>query len=94
MGLAPMAVIPERQRQGIGCALVRAGLDECRRLGAVGVIVVGHPEFYPRFGFVRASSFNLTCEFEVPDDVFMALELVSGAFDNGGLMRYQPAFSG
>jgi putative acetyltransferase len=94
MGLGPMAVLPARQRQGIGSQLVRAGLDECRRLGVEGVVVVGHPEFYPRFGFSRASAFALTCEFEVPDEVFMAIELTKDAFTGpGGLIRYYSAFS-
>jgi len=92
MGLGPVAVMPDRQRQAIGSGLVRAGLEECRRLGAGGVVVVGHPEFYPRFGFSRASGFQLTCEFSVPDDVFMALELRDGAL-GGGFIRYHPAFS-
>lgn len=94
MGLGPVAVTPVRQRQGIGSALIRAGLEECRRLGVRGVVVVGHPEYYPRFGFTRASGFGLTCEFEVPDDVFMALELVKSAFGAGGLIRYHASFSG
>jgi len=93
MGLGPVAVMPARQRQGIGSALVLAGLEECRRLGVAGSVVVGHPEYYPRFGYTRASAFGLTCQFEVADDVFMALELVKGAFDGGGLIRYHPAFS-
>ena len=93
MGLGPVAVMPARQRQGIGSALVLAGLEECRRLGVAGSVVVGHPEYYPRFGYTRASAFGLTCQFEVPDDVFMALELATGAFDGGGLVCYHPAFS-
>lgn len=94
MGLAPMAVVPGRQRQGIGTALVHAGLAECRRLGAVGVVVVGHPEFYPRFGFAPASRYGLRCEFEVPDEVFMAMALVEGPRRMpGGLIRYHRAFS-
>ncbi len=94
MGLAPMAVVPHRQRSGIGSALADAGLKECRLLGAVGVVVVGHPSFYPRFGFVAASRFGLTCEFEVPDDVFMAVEFVDRALSaTGGKIRYHPAFS-
>jgi putative acetyltransferase len=94
MGLAPLSVTPARQRQGIGSELVSAGLDECRALGAAGAVVVGHAAFYPRFGFVPASRFGLSCEFEVPDDVFMAVEFVDNAFGNaGGLIRYHPAFS-
>jgi putative acetyltransferase len=80
MGLAPMAVLPRRQRQGVGVALVPAGLLECKRLGKGGVVVLGHPEYYPRFGFAPASRFGLRCQFDVPDDVFMATELVPGYF--------------
>src|SRR5215204_3326406 len=52
LGLAPMAVLPEYQRRGIGSRLVRVGLEECRRIGCDAVVVVGHAEYYPRFGFV------------------------------------------
>ena len=79
MGLAPMAVAPARQRAGIGSALVRDGLARCRRQGVEAVFVVGHPAYYPRFGFSLASGFGITCEFEVPDEAFMALELAPGA---------------
>lgn len=93
-GLAPMAVRPENQRSGIGSQLVRAGLDHCRERGYAAVVVVGHPEFYPRFGFVPARSKALRCEFPVPDDVFMVLELTAGALaDCAGLVRYRPEFS-
>ncbi|HKY22585.1 MAG TPA: N-acetyltransferase [Vicinamibacterales bacterium] len=81
MALAPMAVTPQRQRAGIGSALVRAGLDECRRLGADAVFVVGHPAYYPRFGFKPASSVGFVCEFDVSEEVFMVAELVAGILD-------------
>lgn len=94
MGLAPMAVAPGRQRRGIGSALVRAGLERCAETGGRGVVLVGHPEFYPRFGFVPASGFGLSCEYDVPDDVFMAREMVPGVFDGrSGTVRYHPAFA-
>ena len=93
MGLAPMAVLPSRQRAGIGSALVRAGLDRCRALACRAVVVVGHAAFYPRFGFVPASRFALRCEYDVPDDVFMAMELVPDALNSArGLVRFHPAF--
>lgn len=92
-GLAPMAVVPERQREGIGSALVEAGLEECRRAGFRAVVVVGHPEYYPRFGFEPAVRSGLTCEYDVPDPVFMLAELVPGAAaDLRGLARYHEAF--
>jgi putative acetyltransferase len=93
MGLAPMAVSPDRQRQGIGSALVRAGLDECRRLGIAAVVVLGHAEYYPRFGFLPASRFCLASEYDVPPEVFMALELDPGVLNgNPGTIRYHDAF--
>jgi putative acetyltransferase len=94
MGLAPMAVMPERQRQGIGSALVREGLTACQRLGAVAVVVLGHAHYYPRFGFVAASSYGLASEYDVPKDVFMALEVTPGGLRGvSGTIRYHPGFA-
>ena len=94
MGLAPMAVVPHRQRAGVGSMLIRAGLDECRRLGFGAVFVLGHPSYYPRFGFTRAADFGITCEYEVPEEAFMALELESGYLEGAsGTIRYHEAFS-
>jgi putative acetyltransferase len=81
MALAPLAVTPERQRAGIGSALVRAGLEECQRRGIDAVFVVGHPAYYPRFGFTPAASVGFVCEFEVRDEAFMVAELVPGVLD-------------
>jgi len=93
MGLAPMAVLPEYQRRGVGSELVRAGLSECRRIGRGAVIVLGHPEYYPRFGFVPASRFGLRCEYPIPDEVFMAMQLEPGALaGRHGLVKYRPEF--
>ena len=93
MGLAPMAVLPEHQRQGIGTLLVRAGLDHCRVAGASAVIVLGHPGYYPRFGFVPASRFGITSEYDAPDEAFMALELVPDSLTgSAGTARYHSAF--
>lgn len=94
LALGPMAVVPDLQRRGIGGRLVEAGLDACRRAGHERVVVVGHPAYYPRFGFVPASRFGLACEFEVPDEVFMALELRAGAYaEVAGTVRYRPEFA-
>jgi len=93
MGLAPMAVDPAVQRSGIGSELVRKGLWKCEQLAIEAVIVLGHPEFYPRFGFVPASRFGLRCEYDVPDEVFMAMELRAGSLDTAtGTVRYHQAF--
>jgi putative acetyltransferase len=93
MALAPMAVIPERQRAGIGAAMVRDGLAQCRRRGVEAVFVVGHPAYYPRFGFTLASSFGIACEFEVADEAFMAVELVAGVLrGKAGTIFFHQAF--
>jgi putative acetyltransferase len=94
MGLGPMAVAPPCQRSGVGSALVREGLARCRQLAIDAVVVLGHPEFYPRFGFLPASRYKIRSEYDVPDDVFMLLELERGALDGAsGLIRYDQAFA-
>lgn len=93
MGLAPMAVLPDLQSQGIGSDLVRKGLEECRRMGHEVVVVLGHPEYYPRFGFIPASYKGLRSEYPVPDEAFMVAELSPGALaGRTGLVKYHPAF--
>jgi putative acetyltransferase len=95
VGLGPMAVLPEHQRGGIGSQLVRQGLEECRSLGVDAVIVLGHPWYYPLFGFVPASRYGIQSTFDVPDTVFMAVELNPGALDQcSGVARYRPEFDG
>ena len=94
LALAPMAVLPEHQNRGVGSALVRDGLETCRRLGHGSVIVLGHPAYYPRFGFVPARPRGIAAPFPAPDEAFMLIELVPGAL-NGvqGTVQYPPAFS-
>jgi len=93
-GLAPMAVLPEFQNRGIGSALVRAGIERLRRSRCPFVIVVGHAEYYPRFGFVRASTHGVRCQWDgVPDDAFMVLILeASIASQVAGLAKYRREF--
>jgi len=94
MGLAPMAVAPERQRKGIGFALVRAGLEKCKKLGCGAVVVLGHPEYYPRFGFSPSECFGISCEYDVPKGVFLIIELKPGFLDGAsGKLEYHSAFS-
>lgn len=93
LALAPLGVHQDYQCRGIGAALIEAGLGECRRLGHRIVIVVGHPGYYPRFGFIAAKDACITAPFPCPDNVFMALPLKPGALDGiGGTVRYPAAF--
>lgn len=73
MGLAPMAVLPKYQGRGIGSQLVREGLARVLGAACPFVVVLGHPEYYPRFGFERASKYQVRTKWDVPDDVFMML---------------------
>jgi putative acetyltransferase len=95
MGLAPMAVRPDQQRQGIGSQLVTRGLDILRERGCPFVVVVGHPEFYPRFGFEPASTRGLVCQWEgVPDAAFMVLALDAKAMAGvSGVATYRDEFN-
>jgi putative acetyltransferase len=91
--LAPLGVDPAFQCQGVGAALLNEGLKTCRHLGHGAVIVVGHPGYYPRFGFSTARTFGITAPFPCPDEAFMAIELIHGALDDvHGMVRYPPAF--
>jgi putative acetyltransferase len=91
VALAPMSVMPERQRQGVGGLLIRQGLDWLREQGEQVVLVLGHPNYYPRFGFSSHRTRALTHPF--PPDAFMALELSPGALAGiRGSVRYPDAF--
>jgi putative acetyltransferase len=94
MGLGPMAVLPARQRRGIGSQLVRRGLDILRGHGCP-FVVVGHPDYYPRFGFEPASVHGLACQWEgVPDAAFMVLVLDERAMAGvSGVATYREEFS-
>jgi putative acetyltransferase len=94
VGLAPMSVIPERQNQRIGSLLVEDGLRRCREEGHRFVVVLGHPDYYPRFGFVPAGRFGIKSEYDVADEVFMVMELQEGALSGcAGVVKYQPEFN-
>jgi putative acetyltransferase len=93
-GLGPMAVLPDHQRQGIGSKLVETGNQKLGEAGRPFIVVLGHADFYPRFGFKPASTYGITCEWEVPDNVFMVLVLDQGKMHGvSGLAKYRPEFS-
>jgi len=94
VSLAPMAVLPEYQNQGVGGKLVKYGLEKCREKGYQSVIVLGHPEYYPRLGFEKASKWGIRPPFEAPDEAFMAIELVEGGLkDVSGVVEYPGEYS-
>jgi putative acetyltransferase len=94
VGLGPMAVLPPYQNKGVGSKLVCDGLQKCGEAGHEIVVVVGHPNYYPRFGFTSAKSRGIQWEFDVPDEVFMVIELREGGLaGRKGVVRYQPEFS-
>ncbi|PZV12926.1 MAG: GNAT family N-acetyltransferase [Leptolyngbya sp.] len=93
LGLAPIAILPKYQRQGIGSLLIQRGLETCHQLGCDAVVVLGDPNYYSRFGFVAASTQGLRCEYDAPDDAFMVLELNSAALqDCSGTVQYRSEF--
>ena len=93
LALAPMAVSPKFQKKGIGSKMVHYGLQQANELGYKSVIVVGHEHYYPRFGFAPAGGWHITCPFDVPANVFMALELEKGSLAKAaGVVKYDKVF--
>jgi putative acetyltransferase len=92
--LGPMAVLPEHQRQGIGSKLIEVGNRKLKDAGCPFIIVVGHADYYPRFGFRPANEHGIKCQWDVPDDVFMLLVLDQAKMEGvSGLARYRHEFS-
>jgi len=92
-GLAPMAVAPHHQKKGVGSALVKAGIEVCRAMDTDALVVLGHPNYYPKFGFKSASEFNVKSEFNAPEEAFMVLELKPGVLDgHRGVIMYHKLF--
>ncbi|MEE9464744.1 MAG: N-acetyltransferase [Candidatus Neomarinimicrobiota bacterium] len=93
LGLAPMAVLPHYQNSGIGSQLVVAGLRDCKILGHEIVVVLGHPEYYPRFGFDPAGPLGIKWEHDAPEDAFMIAQLKAGVLaGRTGVVKFHPAF--
>ena len=94
LALAPMAVKPPHQKKGIGSSLVNEGLKRCRELGYESVVVLGHSEYYPRFGFEIASNKGIQAPFDVPDEAFMVIELIPRSLENvQGTVKYSEPFT-
>ncbi|MBE9503502.1 MAG: N-acetyltransferase [Proteobacteria bacterium] len=94
MGLAPMAVLPNWQRKGAGKQLINEGLKACEKVGYGAVVVLGHPDYYPQFGFVPSVNFGIKSEYDVPPEVFMVKELQKGALKGiSGTVKYYQVFN-
>ena len=94
LGMGPVAVIPARQHQGVGTMMIAGCLEHLRGLHNRGVVVVGEPGFYRRFGFIQASRWGLRWEGDAPEENFLVLELTPGALAGvSGTARYRPEFN-
>jgi putative acetyltransferase len=93
LALAPMSVLPEFQNKGIGGQLIGKGLEIAKNLGFKSVIVLGHKNYYPKFGFAPASKWAIKAPFDVPDEAYMAIELIKGGLNNvSGIVEYPKEF--
>lgn len=93
LALAPVSVLPEYQNKGIGKSLINKALEIAKKLDFESVIVMGHSEYYPKFGFKKASNWGIEAPFEVPDELLMAIELKKNALDQtSGVIQYSNAF--
>ncbi|GGF13912.1 hypothetical protein GCM10010954_10810 [Halobacillus andaensis] len=93
LALAPMAVHPPVQKKGIGSLLVREGLLEAQELGFTSAVVLGHSDFYPRFGFTQAKDKGIYPPSQVPEEAYMVKELQTGALKGvSGTVRYPAPF--
>lgn len=94
LALAPLAVAPDYQVKGIGGRLIEAGHRAARELGFESALLVGHPGYYPRFGYRLAETFGIVTDLELPADVFMACELTEGGLDGvQGRVEFAPEFN-
>jgi putative acetyltransferase len=94
LSLAPMSVLPDYQRKGIGSSLISQGLEIARQSGFISVVAVGHPGLYPRFGFRQAAQWGISSPWELPDGVFMALELKERALEGvSGKVEFSSVFN-
>ncbi|EJR21473.1 GNAT family N-acetyltransferase [Bacillus cereus] len=94
LALAPVLVVRDHQKKGIGGKLITVALEKAKELGYGSVVVLGHPGYYPKFGFKKASEWNIKAPFEVPDEVFMVIELSENALQGvEGVVQYSSAFA-
>lgn len=94
LALAPMSVLPNYQNKGVGSKLINYAISRAFDLGYKSIIVLGHEHYYPKFGFIPASKWGIKTSYEVPDNLFMAIELTPGGLKGiSGLVEYSSAFN-
>lgn len=93
LAMAPVAVLPEFQGKGVGARLIESAHEKAKELGFDSVVLLGHENYYPRFGYEMAKNYGIRLPFEVPDENCMVMELVKGALQNAnGIVRYPKEF--
>lgn len=93
LALAPIAVLPSYQGNGVGRHLIEFAHQKARELGFESIILLGHPTYYSKFGYSKASKFDIQLPFDVPDENCMAIELVENALKNvNGMVEYSKEF--
>lgn len=93
LALAPLAVLPEYQSNGIGKKLINEAIEKAKSLGYKSIVVLGHENYYPKFGFKKASNYGIKAPFDVPDEAYMVLELLPNALNEvNGVVEYSQAF--
>ena len=93
LALAPVSVLPEYQGKGIGSLLIKTAIKKAKELGYNSIVVLGHDKYYPKFGFEKASNYEIIAPFEVPDEAFMVLELREESLKHvRGMVQYSKAF--
>ncbi|WP_251441531.1 GNAT family N-acetyltransferase [Veillonella intestinalis] len=93
LALAPLSILPDYQKRGIGLALIKEGHTIAKQLGYTYIIVLGHPQYYPKAGYQLAKNYNLKAPFEILDEYFMAIKLDSQAEPIEGIVTYDPVFN-
>ena len=94
LALAPMSIIPGFQNKGLGGDLIMAGMKAANELGFTSVLVLGHPKYYPKFGFKKASKWKIKAPFDVPEEAMMAIELKNGSLNfGGGIIDFPPEYT-
>jgi putative acetyltransferase len=92
LALGPMSVVPSQSHRGIGSELINASIKLAKEKGYGAIVVLGHPEYYKRFGFVQARERQVSCNLPAPEDALTVMEIVEGNLAGGGHVEYPEPF--